>query len=395
MNETPPRPAPLGLGAAGSPSEERGEETVIDRAVLRFLPWLPHLGREDRKDLAERLEAGATWRPDFVVMMALSSALAALGLLQGSTAVVIGAMLVAPLMNPLLAAGLALVQGNVRLFRSASQALAIGIAVGLAISLALSVLAPGYEPSLEIEARGNPDLLDLVIAFCSGLAAAWASARPNVASSLAGVAIAAALVPPLAVVALGLGFGRPVISGLAAVLFLTNLSAIVLGAALVFRLLGVHGARGGDAAPLWARRTTLTLIVSAALLAAPLMISLIAKRREGERRPVAYPVSTQVRRAVEEFLADWPGVELMLLGRSSTEPNTEITILVSTEDYLPESFRTELVGRVHRTRGDHATVNVLPLRTGWRWEARETAEEGPPDPGRAVDVAPPLDRPGS
>ena len=69
----------------------------------RVFPWFPQLDRDDRRELYTTIEAGARWDADFIVMMALSSALASLGLMQGSTAVVIGAMLVAPLMGPLLA----------------------------------------------------------------------------------------------------------------------------------------------------------------------------------------------------------------------------------------------------------------------------------------------------
>ena len=85
--------------------------------------WFPKLGREERVDLSERIRDGAEGGVDFLVMMVLASTLASLGLLQGSTAVVIGAMLVAPLMGPLIGAGLALVQGNLKLFRSAEARL--------------------------------------------------------------------------------------------------------------------------------------------------------------------------------------------------------------------------------------------------------------------------------
>jgi len=196
----------------------------------------PALERDERIDLVHQLEQGAQANLDFIMMMVLSTSLASLGLLADSTAVVIGAMLVAPLMGPLVAAGHSLIQGNSSLFRRSIIVTFIGIGIGFAASLIFGVLNPGFEPTLEIEARGKADLLDLAIAFISGMTAAYATGRSNVMTTIAGVAIAAALVPPLAVVGLALTHGRPIISYNAAILLTTNLVAIILGAATVFRM---------------------------------------------------------------------------------------------------------------------------------------------------------------
>lgn len=92
----------------------------------RIYNLFPTLERGERKQLVERIAVGADGGVDFVVMMLLAATLASLGLLEGSTAVVIGAMLVAPLMGPLLAAGFALAQGNLRLFRDALTVCGLG-----------------------------------------------------------------------------------------------------------------------------------------------------------------------------------------------------------------------------------------------------------------------------
>ena len=97
----------------------------------RFYDLFPTLERGERKQLVERIAVGAEGGVDFIMMMLLASALASLGLLEGSTAVVIGAMLVAPLMGPLVAAGFALTQGNLRLFRDAIAVCGLGIVIGL------------------------------------------------------------------------------------------------------------------------------------------------------------------------------------------------------------------------------------------------------------------------
>ena len=329
----------------------------------RILGPFPRLEREERVDLLHRLETGAEGGADFNVMMVLAAALASLGLLQGSTAVVIGAMLVAPLMGPLLAAGHALVQGNLRLFRSAMGVGGIGIALALGVSLLVGAANPGFEPSMEIEARGTPDLMDLAIALASGMAAAYASGRPNVASTLAGVAIAAALVPPLAVVGVALTNGRPFISGNAAILLVTNLVAIILGAALVFRALGVQVSLAGAGMPTWARQATVLLLLSTVLLAAPLMLQMLEQRRTGQMRPLNYPAAPRVREAVKEFVDERPGIEVISISRISVEPEAGIIVVVASEDALPAGFQTEIEGVVQEARGDASPVRLFALHS--------------------------------
>lgn len=249
------------------------------RLKKQIYDFFPTLDRIERKELVGRIAIGADGGVDFIVMMLLAAALASLGLLQGSTAVVIGAMLVAPLMGPLLAAGLALSQGNASLFHAALSVCGQGILLGLGASLFFGAINPGFEASTEILARGNPDVLDLFIALASGMVAAYAMGRPNVSGTLAGVAIAAALLPPLAVVGIGLTNNELIIAGNAAILFATNLVAIILGAALIFRLLGMHVTITEKDESRWVRRNTMLFMLLAVILAAPLLVNVLEKSR--------------------------------------------------------------------------------------------------------------------
>ncbi len=228
--------------------------------------WIPQMSREDRVSLYERLQTGSRWGFDFMALIGLSTSIAALGLIQSSTAVVIGAMLVAPLMTPLLGAGLALVQGNQVLLRHAVRAVIFGFVLALVIGVAVGLLSPVKVLTAEMAARGGPTLLDMGVALLSGVAAAFASARPHLLAALPGVAIAAALVPPIATVGLALAFGEVEVARGAALLFGTNVVAIILGAALALWAAGVRG-RG---ARLWARRTLAGLILALFGLAMPL-----------------------------------------------------------------------------------------------------------------------------
>ena len=327
----------------------------------KFLEAFPTLDRNQRRELVRQLEQGSDANIDFLMMMVLSTSLASLGLLADATAVVIGAMLVAPLMGPLVAAGLALVQANLSLFRKSLGVAGIGLGIGLAASLFFGVINPGFEPTLEIEARGRADLLDLGIAFFSGMTAAYASGRPNVVNTLAGVAIAAALVPPLAVVGLALTSGNPLISGNAAILLVTNLIAIVLGAAVVFRMFNMHVSRHGAGSPAWVRRAAMLLFLSLSLLIAPLLIQMLEERKIGQRRPLQYPVASRVREAVKQYISYWPEVDLITQSRNSVEPEAGITIILLSGKELPAEFEEGLKGVVQKVRGDEPVVNIFPI----------------------------------
>jgi uncharacterized hydrophobic protein (TIGR00271 family) len=351
------------------------EPSEKPRLRERIYDLFPTLERDERKQLVERIAVGADGGVDFVVMMLLAATLASLGLLEGSTAVIIGAMLVAPLMGPLLAAGFALAQGNLRLFRDALAVCGLGIVIGLGASLFFGALNPGFEPSMEIEARGDPDVLDLIIALASGMVAAYAMGRPNVAGTLAGVAIAAALLPPLAVIGIGLTNDSLFVAGNAAILFATNLVAIILGASLVFRLLGLHksGSSPSGEAPRWVRRATLTLALLTVILSMPLLINVLEKSRSGQMRPATYPVSAEVRRATRHYLEDHPSLRLIEMARQSIAPESGITLVLSTAVGLRAGIREELAQVIRKARGDENTiVRVFILE-----EAADAAPEAP------------------
>ena len=332
------------------------------RLKKRIYDFFPTLDRAERKELVGRIAIGADGGVDFIVMMLLAAALASLGLLQGSTAVVIGAMLVAPFMGPLLAAGLALTQGNLSMFRTALSVCGQGILLGLGASLFFGAINPGFEASMEIEARGNPDVLDLFIALASGMVAAYAMGRPNVSGTLAGVAIAAALLPPLAVVGIGLTNNELIIAAYAAILFATNLVAIILGAAIIFRLLGMHVAVSEKDESRWVRRTTMSFTLLAVILAAPLLLNVLEKSRTGQARPAIYPVSADVRNAVWAYIRNQQNLDLITMARDSVEPDTGITLMVTTNGPLKSTVNNDLVDIVRTARGNKdAIVRVFIL----------------------------------
>ena len=184
--------------------------------------------------------------PSFGFFFLLSSAciIATLGLLANSAAVIIGAMIVAPLMNPILSMSYGIVTGNRMLYRRSILTIIFGVILTVGLSFLLSRLIAVPIVGSEILARTEPNLLDLGIAIAAGAAGAFSLTRQSIGNSIAGVAIAVALVPPLCVAGIGIEMGRPIADiGLsienehlwfgAFLLFLTNLAAISLSSCLV------------------------------------------------------------------------------------------------------------------------------------------------------------------
>jgi uncharacterized hydrophobic protein (TIGR00271 family) len=203
------------------------------------------LGRTRRSELTDMLYfEPPTRRTDLTawwVMLVLSVTIATFAVLQDSTAVVIGAMLIAPLMQPILGLSGALVNGWPRRAASSLWLVAAGSVAAIALSALLSRWVPGafdLAANPQIAGRTAPTLLDLLIALAAGSAGAFATVHARVAASLPGVAIAVALVPPLSVVGVTLSHGDVRLALGALLLFVTNFVAIVLSAALVFVLGG-------------------------------------------------------------------------------------------------------------------------------------------------------------
>ncbi len=179
-------------------------------------------------------------------MISLSAAIATFGLLQNSAAVIIGAMLVAPLMAAIFGLSLGIVRGDLRLLQRGLSATLRGALLAVAVGFLLTLLMAELPYSSEVLHRTAPNLLDLGVALASGAAGAYALCRKEVSASLPGVAIAAALVPPLAVIGIGLAEWNGAVAGGATLLFLVNLVAITASGGLVFLWLGFRPLPGKE-----------------------------------------------------------------------------------------------------------------------------------------------------
>ncbi|HEY4133105.1 MAG TPA: DUF389 domain-containing protein, partial [Gemmatimonadaceae bacterium] len=180
--------------------------------------------------------------PGYWIQLLLATGIATLGLVLNSTAVVIGAMLVSPLMGPIVELGMGFAVGSSFLVFRASMRVLLSVTVAIAGAAALTLLLPFHEVTGEIAARAAPTALDLLVAVFCALTAAYTTVRTtsDTTSAAAGTAIGIALVPPLCAIGFGLGTGLLSIAGGAALLFTANLSAIFVFSIAAFLALGYN-----------------------------------------------------------------------------------------------------------------------------------------------------------
>ena len=244
----------------------REDASLTERIRRRWMARLsPTLTPSEQTAVVRQASEFSLPGINFTVLMIISALLASFGLLQNSAAVIIGAMLVAPLMSPLMSFSVGLLQGNLRLMRTAMVTVLTGVLIGLAVAIIIGVIMPLDSITSEMHARGQPSLLDMGVALASGFAGAYAMARKDIPSALAGVAIAAALVPPLCTIGLGIAFAEVSLASGAALLFTTNIVSISLAGALVFAWLGIRPRREHRT-----RRQLVIALIVLGILALPL-----------------------------------------------------------------------------------------------------------------------------
>jgi uncharacterized hydrophobic protein (TIGR00271 family) len=228
-------------------SDKPPQLSIWARIRYQWRKLVKPISKERRAEVRITLREDS--RPDFdyFLLVVLSSIIATQGLLVNSPAIIIGAMLVAPLMSPLIGLGLASIAGDDKLLRDSVSSVFRGALISILIAFAITWVNKNlpfvvlYELPSEVTARVVPSTIDLGVALAGGAAAAFALAMPNISAALPGVAIATAIMPPLCTIGIGLALGRWDVAGGAALLFITNAVAIVFATTLVFFSLGFRG----------------------------------------------------------------------------------------------------------------------------------------------------------
>lgn len=243
--------------------------------LQRSLPLTNHATAEEFKWLFTILRENSRLNSSYLVLMALATIIATFGLFGNSTPVIIGAMILAPLMAPIISLAMGVLRQDQNLIKNSFITIGVGMALGYVFAILITWFTPLNSLNSEILARIRPNLLDLGVAAASGMAGAYAHAKKEIAKTLAGVAIAVALVPPLAVSGIGFGWGDWSVFWGALLLLGTNLAGMVLAAALTFLVLGFSPFR-------LAQKGLMISLFFVALISAPLALGFTEMVKENK-----------------------------------------------------------------------------------------------------------------
>jgi uncharacterized hydrophobic protein (TIGR00271 family) len=346
---------------AAGPTTDRG-------AALMIGAWLGDRPKsvDARQDLYARIlydGPGARGRVvRYLVLMSFAAVIGATGVITDSTAVVIGAMLIAPLMTPLMGMAISLVMGwPNRLGRSATVALT-GILLTIGVSMFLGAVAPSLidtAANSQIASRANPTTLDLVVAVAAGAAGAYGLSRPDVSDSLPGVAVAIALVPPLNVVGIAYSQGDWSSGNGALLLFTTNMLAILVMGGITFIITGVTPVRR-VADNQYRVRTALAAVatIGAIVLGALLL--------NGSEVTTDQLEQSRAESTVDDWLEEAP---LYSVAEADVEGDRITAVVVGPSEGIPEV--ATLADRLSRELGRDITVDIRLIV-----EERLTSENG-------------------
>lgn len=348
------------------------------------------------------LQRDANEAVSYWLQLCVSVGIATLGLVVGSSAVVIGAMLIAPLMVPIIALAMGLATGSPFLVLRSGGRILLSVTLALAGAAAITLLLPFHELNSEISARTTPTVLDLLTAGFCALAGVYASLRPgsDTATTAAGTSIGISLVPPLCASGYGLGTLAWPVAGGAALLFLTNLVAIVAVGTVAFVAAGFNGvdvahlerdvlATGGDATLSRWLASRLSRVFGSRLgpaLRFFMPFSLLAAVYVPLRQAlddVAWEV--RARKAVREALAHEP-LRVVDSRSQVARHNVDLVVVVLGKAQDAQAARLRISQRVEKASGIKPSIEVLAVPDANAFAGLESTLLTPRPPAAAVET---------
>jgi len=350
--------------------EERTLKNYMDINFWREKRGLYRELREKEKqdqNVFQNLYNGASPTIEYYILTVLSCLIATTGLLQGSTATIIGAMIVAPLMTPILAFSLGVIWGDLGLIKTASLSLFKGIFISLAISSALAFLIPMEGYSSEITARTAPTIFDIIVAFASGLVGAYGNANKRISNTLVGIAIAVALMPPLCTIGIGIGTMNRAIASGASLLFLINLVSISLAGAIVFWGMKIHPLSATDGA---VRKRAVSQIAVSIIILAAISIPVGIYMKNG------FLINRATRTAGEVINSEFPDYTLIELKREPDGEQFSFTATVGGSEKPDMVKAAGLTLKAHEADERISAIRLMYIKTT-EIGAQEEAETHP------------------
>lgn len=307
-----------------------------------------HIDKERQKKVYHEIKESAQGDFDFFVLTIFSGIIITLGLVVDSSAVVIGGMLLAPLVWPILSLSLGIVKGRSKLIQDSAFTLLKSTLLIFVIAIIIGIISPSYAlKGTEFLSRTSPTVFELFIALAAGFIGAFVIAYPKIGAAIAGVVVAAALVPPIAVMGVAVAHSNIGLAGGAFLLYLSNLIAVTFSASVLFfiaKFKGPSSEKGQERMKSNMRWTLLFLLV----LAVPLFLITSNTIRENKQQKIVREiVSATIPEAVitSVNIDDKSEISIVNVTIQCSENSTRSQIS-DLENVLSKKIKKEIILRI-------------------------------------------------
>lgn len=324
-------------------------KTFLDQQIARWRKpmlyfwyrWIRLRFNGDQEAIEKSMHEIVGIQNDKMWFLVAAAVIASVGLNTNSPAVVIGAMLVSPLMGPIVGAGYGLAIRDRRLVSRAGRHLLISVVISLSVSTLYFMISPLQELTPELLARTRPTLLDLLVAVAAALAGVIALASVSISATLPGVAIATAIMPPLCTVGYGLATMQWRVAGGAFYLFVVNAVAISMCSYFLFRRMKVKELGTDDAS----RMSRWLIAVIIVVILAPLSYALFQTAQESRR-------ARAVRMLVDDVAKQYPIAHWDFI--PGEIPKLSLFLFTSPSTAESQAWEASLIKEI-----PHATLKVV------------------------------------
>jgi len=327
-------------------------EIIFKKIIVLIKKWFQKKVSEINhiaviKDIYNEVEISV----GYFLVLSIANLIALSGLLTNSAPVIIGAMLISPLMGPILSFGFAFITGEEVIMKKALRKIATSVILTIIIAALASFVSPLKDVTSEIISRTRPNLYDLNIAFLSGIAGAVAlCTKKNYLTIVPGVAIATAVIPPLSVTGYGIGVGSMNIAFGGFFLFFTNFVAIIIATCAVFYMYGFKPSILNEADLSHLKKRVTGLAVVLFIISIPLIYTLEQSISEVRTRQ---NIQGTLKRAFDK---EHESSLLNFKYLKRKDGQLEISAVVNTVNYLEDKDITNVEERLKENLGSELTL---------------------------------------
>lgn len=317
------------------------------------IPRFGKLGSDQRQEVLATVKEQAQTDHGYYLMIVLSIVIAVLGLMLNSAAVIIGGMIVSPLLYPLISIGAAIATGDSSLLQKSLWIAAKSITLTLVAAIGISYISPIKEPTMEILARTEPTLIDLIVAIASGLAGAYAVVEKERLTSIMGVAVAAALIPPLGIVGYSIAAGSADLFVGSSLLFLANFIAIILSTVVIFYLTGFRPAHAGKEREVAMKGflTSVIVFVFVLFILTGFLVTTISTARR----------QSNIERTVTNYLRSYNDTTLISIDENNDPDESNVTVVVQSPSSFTQRAINLLDTELEERLGKEVSLQLLVI----------------------------------